>query len=188
MWKKRGLISLVILSVAALTACGNAGNQEQAGSEQVGISGTTATASQEPVNLKFYNTNLINSQEEFQQYFIDPAQKKYPNIHLTFVPTNNKLDEELDGMVTTGDIPDLIMASMGNGVYFLSDRNLTMDLSPLIKKFNYNLNQLDPSYLQLAKAVSDGKIYGLPIYAGGAPVYTTKICLTSSVSLLRRAR
>jgi multiple sugar transport system substrate-binding protein len=162
-----------ILSVS-IAACGSASTENQGAAEKGENTSTAPTAKQENVELKFYNTNQIYSPEEFQKYFIEPAEKKFPNIKITFVPTNNKLDPELDSMVATGDIPDLIMGSVGRGVFYLSDRNLTRDLTPLIKKYNYDVNQLDPSYLHLAQEISNNQIFGLPIYAGGAPIYYNK--------------
>jgi multiple sugar transport system substrate-binding protein len=172
MFRKLSQYVLMILLVVSLAACANGGQQNgQKSADAVKDTSQGGKVKQEPVELKFYNTNKIYSSEEFQKYFFEPAQKKFPNIKFVFIPTNNKINPEMDGMVASGDIPDLIMGSNGDGNLALETRNLQMDLTSLVKKHNYNLNQLAPAYLQLTHAISDGKIYGLPIYAGGAPVY-----------------
>jgi multiple sugar transport system substrate-binding protein len=123
-----------------------------------------------PVELKLYNISGIFSPEEFEEFFFKPLKAKHPHITIRVVPATEKLDQ----MVASNNIPDILVGSNGDANTQLTQYNLQLDVTPLAVKTKYDLSQLQPAYEKLAKTVSDGKLYGLPLYAGGAPIYYNK--------------
>jgi multiple sugar transport system substrate-binding protein len=121
-----------------------------------------------PVELNLYNISGIFSNEEFNQFFFQPLKAKYPHI------TVKMATEKIENLVTSGQVPDILVGSNGDANTMLNLYNLQLDVSPLATKYKYDLTQLYPAYEKLTRTVSSGKLYGLPLYAGGAPVYYNK--------------
>lgn len=123
-----------------------------------------------PVKLTMYNISGIFSDQEFDQFFFQPLQTKYPHITVEILPKTPGLED----LIASGNTPDLLFGPNGDANTRLTSFKLQHDISPYVEKYKYDINQLDPAYVKLAKTLADGKLYGLPLYAGGAPVYYNK--------------
>jgi multiple sugar transport system substrate-binding protein len=163
LWKKGiGAVGLAI-AAASLAAC-SGGETEQ--SEKPPVVEDVST----PVKLTMYNISGIFSDEEFERFFFQPLKAKYPNISIEVLPKTPSLED----LIASGNTPDLLFGPNGDANTRLTSLKLQHDLTPYAEKYKYNINLLDPAYGKLAKTLSDGKLYGLPLYAGGAPVYYNK--------------
>ncbi|MDF2726107.1 MAG: extracellular solute-binding protein family 1 [Paenibacillus sp.] len=88
--------------------------------------------------------------------FSNFIQKKYPNVTFKVLGGNN---EKVPDLVAAGVKFDLIQSTAPE---LIIDNGLQDDLTDLIKKYNYDLNKLEPAVLDLIKLIGDGKIYGFP--------------------------
>lgn len=144
--KSLSFLSLLLVAILALTACGS---QSGGGTEP------TTKQQQDPVTVKM---RLLAAYEDVFHTFIDPVIKeKYPYITLEYASSKQSLPE----VVAAGDVPDIVMQNGSlNGVL---DVNLQYDMNELIKKNKFDLKKLDPDLLKSAQAYgSKGELYALP--------------------------
>ncbi|MFC6227521.1 ABC transporter substrate-binding protein [Paenibacillus allorhizosphaerae] len=112
----------------------------------------------EPVTLKFYQSGNYLSDQDFKDLLADPVKKKYPHITVENVITKNDLPQ----LVAAGEPADFFITWNG-GLSFYKDLNAFVDLTPLAKQSNFDLNRFDEGALNAIKAVSDkGELYALP--------------------------
>lgn len=165
--QKHGKVLVAGSLVAAMVAlAGCSGGSNNQGEEQPIVNDQPRT----PVELTLFNISGIFTPEEFDEFFFKPLKAKHPHITIKAVPTSEKLDQ----LVASNNIPDIIVGSNGDANNSLKLYNLQVDLTSLASKHKYDTSALLPAYEKLARTVSDGKLYGLPLYGGGAPVYYNK--------------
>ncbi|MDF2724949.1 MAG: extracellular solute-binding protein family 1 [Paenibacillus sp.] len=148
MAKKMGSILAAVLLASTMTACSGGTKEEK--------SQPTAPKLEDnkPVELTAYLSGYTH--ERFMTTFGDYIQKKYPNITFKVLGGNN---EKVPDLVAAGVKLDLIQSSVPE---LIIDNGLQDDLTDLIKKYNYDLNKLEPAVLDLIRLIGDGKIYGFP--------------------------
>jgi multiple sugar transport system substrate-binding protein len=171
-WK---LTLVSLLAFAVMTACGAAGNEAASGGARKSAAAddgkkaeetTKADAkpsapqvSSEPVELLLYS-NLSNDDDYINDVFVKPVKAKYPNISIKYLqrsPGQTPTD-----LVASGNIPDLIIGSILN-LYEFQDLGMFYDITPLIKKFQFDVKRVDPALIEQMKEYSDkGEIYGIP--------------------------
>jgi multiple sugar transport system substrate-binding protein len=94
----------------------------------------------------------------FHKYMDSAIQKKYPHITVEYTDESQKLPD----VVAAGNVPDIIYVS-GINLWSITDLNLQYDMNSLIKKYNFDLNKIDPSLIQgIKQYASNGELYGLP--------------------------
>jgi multiple sugar transport system substrate-binding protein len=112
-----------------------------------------------PVTLKIY---APMGDETFAKFFEEPIKAKFPNVTLErLIPTVGNAPGAQE-LVSQGNTPDLVYAVPG---WFGKEKlmGLYTDLSPLIKKYNFDMNRFDPQVLATIKTYSEqGKIEFLP--------------------------
>jgi multiple sugar transport system substrate-binding protein len=113
----------------------------------------------EPVTLKLYIATGITD-EDIQNYIVDPVKKKYPNI--TIEPLKPGNGTKIEDLIAANDIPDLIYTWNGDlGVYY--NLNLLGDITPLAKKYNVDLGKFAPEIMTSIRQVSgNNELSGLP--------------------------
>lgn len=147
---KKKQLNVVLLFVALLflsllfVACGN---DEPKQSIEVDMG---------PLDLSVYLSGV--NQETFDNDYEAPLKKKYPNVSLTFLDTKISLSE----LLASGVAIDLILSG-GNTIesYFM-DTKLGYDHTNLIKKFNYDLDQVPVGAIKFQQQITGGPLYGLP--------------------------
>lgn len=109
-----------------------------------------------PLNLSVYLSGV--NQETFDKDYEAPLKKKYPNITLSFLDTKISLAE----LLASGTSIDLILSG-GNTVesYFM-DTKLGYDHKDLIKKYDYDLDQVPAGAIKFQQQITGGPLYGLP--------------------------
>jgi multiple sugar transport system substrate-binding protein len=162
MAKKSNMMMAVALMVALLSGCGGgsaeppadkpAGQKESQPADRIDQLTNT-----NPITLKVWtgdNDNLWNDTK------VEPVKKKFPNITLERVSLQKN---GLDKLLSAGDPPDIVNGSKNHMIFQVLPAKMEFDLTPLIKKYNYDLNRYSPDLIQSVKGFSDqGKLFGLP--------------------------
>ncbi|MEF3309971.1 ABC transporter substrate-binding protein [Paenibacillus sp. GYB004] len=150
-----------------LAACGGKG--------QAGVQGGDVQQppkKEEPIELVFYDGGGDWPEERFEREIGGPIKQKFPHITPKFVPmTNGKKVQE---MITAGEQLDLIFSSTGLVYNNLLQHELQTDITPLIEKYKFDLNKLEPAVVDQMKLLGGGGMYGLPVFMSPATVYYNK--------------
>jgi multiple sugar transport system substrate-binding protein len=154
---------LPLLSLAVLLGACSSGGSDSA-SKESGTAQPAAEKPKQPVTLTFYNPNSGDLKDDWMAQYGNAIQKKFPHITVNYVqsPDTNP----------AGHIANLLAAQEPIDVFINADTNhyrliapfkFEYDLTDLIKKQNYDLNRLEPSTVEAVKALSNGKMYALPL-------------------------
>ncbi|CAG7612081.1 hypothetical protein PAESOLCIP111_01478 [Paenibacillus solanacearum] len=159
----RYTVSLMLVTTLLITGCSTQNTPSK--------SGEGSNVKKDPVELVVYFPFPADwPEEDFFKTFGEPIQKKFPHITIKFI--NSGKTQEL---ITSGQTIDILFASIGASQAHLLDLGLESDISPEIKKFNYDLNRLEPTMVDAARKMADGKgIYGLPVYVPPSAIYYNK--------------
>mgnify|MGYP001316093471 CR=1 FL=1 len=118
----------------------------------------------QPVNLLLHG-NL--AQDYADQYIISHVKNKLPHITIKYVTGN------IQDHVTAGQVPDLIF-NASSALHQLNDLGLLMDMTPLIRAANFDLNRIADGLIDSIKAQSGGKILLMPWGTGNYALYYNK--------------
>lgn len=101
------------------------------------------------------------SDAEWQQKFIPRFQQANPNIKVTLdvLPGEPEYWAKVQALYATGQVADMIWASLGNYKNF-ADKGLLNALDPIIAKNKYDLGDYTAPGLENMKW--NGKLYGMP--------------------------
>jgi len=166
------LLALLMLASVSLAGCGKG----QAGKDGDGASPSgTPTISQEPVTLTLTNHQSVGfTENDFQNYFVEPVKKKYPWITLQYIKPDK--GSQLLDLIAAGQTPDLIFASNG---YFalLKQLDIMYDMNEFIKKYKVDLSIYDkPIVDRIKQAGEKGEMFSIPFSLNyGAMFYNKNI-------------
>ncbi|WP_239625447.1 extracellular solute-binding protein [Paenibacillus sp. H1-7] len=153
---KKGIVSTATALLLVPMLLNGCTGQQRVETQSAGKSANLAEISTEPVTLKFMVAYGGFTQEEFQSYFVEHVQKKYP--HITVQMVTGKLED----MITANDVPDILMAGLP-GIPALQELKINEDLNPYIKKFGVDLSKYDPVTIDAVKKFSEkGEMTALP--------------------------
>lgn len=110
------------------------------------------------------------NEEQFMEAFGTPIKQKFPHVSLQYI-AGGTAGNSVKELLAAGQRIDILFASIGATPTHLLDSNLQYDISPQIKKYNYDLNQLEPSMVDMAYKLGNGEIYGLPVYVPPSAIY-----------------
>jgi len=161
----RGLALVLFIFLIALSGCGGNKAAEKP-PEQTNKPAVDTT----PVKLRVFLQQTI-SDEEVKMLWSDPLSKKYPHITLEIQRPGQGVT--MDSLIASGQTPDIIFAF--NGIlpqYYLQD--LLMDMTPLIKTHQIDLNRFDPAVIDSIKAVSEEGLVALPFSQQFTALYYNK--------------
>ncbi|CAG7632753.1 hypothetical protein PAESOLCIP111_03411 [Paenibacillus solanacearum] len=165
MWKSSAARTCLLCLAVALAGCSKGGKSEETG----------PAAGSEPVKLIVYSYSSGIQDSEFQKFFVEPIQKKYPNISMQLVSRNGDKNTP-EQVIASGELPDLILTS---NVYIgmFNNLGLGMDLSALAKKHNLSFDKFDPAGMAAIKQFGDkGEVYAVPFSMNyGMMVYNKDI-------------
>jgi multiple sugar transport system substrate-binding protein len=168
--KKVWLLCLIAVCVA-LSGCATAPNSPEKTVSTVSKQGESKKEEPKPVTLKML-TQVSLSDLYLNLFFIEPLKKKYPYITLERI--QNGPDSNIQTLITSGDIPDIILAGY-QGVGDLKPLNILQDMNDYVKKYNFDVNRYDPQPIDTIKRFSDkGELYGLPYAFNFAVNYYNK--------------
>jgi multiple sugar transport system substrate-binding protein len=166
MGKKVILTLLCALLISAFSAgCG--GKETGQGADDGGAGGgknasDALTTIDQPVTLTIA---AQLSPELYAQFIEEPVAKKFPNVRLERLLPGGNSGASPQGtatLISAGTIPDIILSLPGwYGQQKLQD--LFSDLTPLIKKYNFDLNRYYSGIVETARSYSpEGTIEFLP--------------------------
>ncbi|CAG7626229.1 ABC transporter substrate-binding protein [Paenibacillus allorhizosphaerae] len=160
------LIGLTVLVV--LTAC-SSDNQPAAGPESAQPN-ANPSAGTESANLVIYSGSGW-TEEAFNEKFGDAIRKKFPQHTIKYIQSTKGTGYE--DLITAGQQIDIIWESIGNFANMLQ-YNIQTDMTALIKKHNIDTSHIEPTMIEAVKAMSDGKMYVLPVVNNTLSLYYNK--------------
>ncbi|CAG7635892.1 hypothetical protein PAESOLCIP111_03716 [Paenibacillus solanacearum] len=165
----RGAVSCIRLlcagaALASMAACSGAPQQPLAAEPP-------QATKKEPVELVFFSTSGW-TKEAFDERFGDAMRRKFPDYTITYIQSSKNVT--MDSLITAGTTFDIFWDTYSNTFINLDRYKLQFDMSDLIKKHNVNLNQLDPASINIAKTMSNGKMYALPLVNNTDVLYYNK--------------
>jgi multiple sugar transport system substrate-binding protein len=148
MGKKRQMWLAAVASLFLLAGCGGAQSTGTGTSTPSGDSETAAKTEQPkaPVTLK---VQFIPAYDQIFEKYVEPVMKqKLPYITIEHLPQNPKIAD----LVASGVIPDITQPN--TTLTNVLELELPMDLTPLVKKTNFDLKRIDPVLIENIRAYS----------------------------------
>lgn len=169
---RKGLLFLLMgCTLLLLPACGGSStNKSDPGAAGKEAPLTPAAEAARVANSKLELVFLYppsGTDELFMSRFGEQIQKKFPQYTLKFIPRQSDNYAALLG----GKQPiDIMIAALNSTGTYLTGMGLESDISDLIKKYNYDLNKIEPTMIEIQRRMANGGIYGLP-YTTGAMAF-----------------
>ncbi|WP_082562215.1 ABC transporter substrate-binding protein [Paenibacillus sp. Root444D2] len=136
-----------------------------------GLESNPVTTANKPTNKSPENELFIYTvwpsfyakEENFDKQIGQFLKKKFPDMTIKHVHWDNP-GRQYQDLIAAGTIPDIILDNTRmNAQRYIIDNDLQYDISDLIKKYNFDTNQLNPAHMaQMRNMTPDGKLYGLP--------------------------
>lgn len=152
---------LSALALFSLAACGTSADNK--GAEPPALS---QPEEKKPITL--YIQNIYSgspSAEEFKEQYGKLIQQKFP--HIERIEYFSNATRPLDNVILSKEQMDIVITSQATFHTTFLPNSLQTDLDGFIAKTKYDTGRLDPSSLDLVKKLGGGKLYGLPVAAGG---------------------
>jgi multiple sugar transport system substrate-binding protein len=163
------VLLFAFVTVFMLAACGNGDNGAQSaagGDASKGGASAPQTIEIPPTTVKLFAGNI--NADVFQYMIVDPMAKKYPQI------TVEKQTGKIDDLIAAGETPDLMTAWNG-GILPNQQYGVVNDMTPLIKKHNFDLSRFRDVYINAIKVLTDkGEMIGIPYYTQFNALYYNK--------------
>ena len=148
------LLALVI-STSVLAGCEATQKKDTAGSGAAAVQAAIAVPN-DPVTLTFFVHAVRLTDREFQNFIVEPVKKKHPNITL------EKLNGNLEQMIASGNVPDLILTD-NDWFSVLRTLDLPQDLTELNRQFQTDFGKFVPELVQASRQLTDdGNVYAIP--------------------------
>lgn len=114
--------------------------------------------SSDPVTITLYSYNAgINTEQDLYELFIKPIQEKYPQITIEQIK-----DVNMEAMVTTNEIPDIIVTSNYH-LRSVLDYGLASDLNPWVERDGIDLSKIDKHAMEVMEQFGEnGELFGIP--------------------------
>ncbi|MDF2721994.1 MAG: extracellular solute-binding protein family 1 [Paenibacillus sp.] len=148
-------LSIAMLATAAavslVSGCsGGGGEGPKAASEE-----------HKPITLSVYQYSAFLTDEEFQNFMVNPVKKKYPYMTLELVRSGKGTTPE--ELVAAGGMPDIIYTG-SSGSTKMIELNAVKDMTPLLKPHNIDLGKFDSGAVEALKQYSpSGQLMALPL-------------------------
>lgn len=156
------------LACAMIMSAGCSGNSGE-GADAVKPDPTPS----EPVELAIHAT-MSGFTEEFMKTHIGSyVEKKFPHVKLKYLPTvvTAGAARGTKEYLAAGEKFDILVAPTPTA---LLENGLQLDLTPQIKKHNFDLTRLEPSTVEIQNKVANGGMYGIPFTANTLTLFYNK--------------
>ncbi|GAA3403153.1 ABC transporter substrate-binding protein [Paenibacillus hodogayensis] len=176
MRNKRSLLLWLagVMAVSTLAGCGGTTKSPDKDANAESAKENVQQKPKEPVEISIFHYNGTWGEDQNTKVFAEPITKKYPHIKVKAISYTGP--KQLEEMVVSGTLPDLIITTPGPG-FESTIRKFEgqFDLTPLIKQYNYDLNQLDPAAVGSVRSLSTkNELFSLPIYMSPNTLYYNK--------------
>ncbi|MCC2684684.1 MAG: extracellular solute-binding protein family 1, partial [Paenibacillaceae bacterium] len=171
-------IAVLLSAMLLFTGCWG-GGQQQASDQENGGSGDKQAAGSgnaqapTPTKLTVYRLSGNLGEEDFLAQEGWLMQRKYPNLQFEYIL--NSEGHTPEDLIASNKPIDIILCA-NPIISRAADVGLTMDLSALVKKYNLDLDRLEPSTLEAVKKSAGGKLVGLPV-----AVHTTMLTYNKDI-------
>lgn len=168
------LPAAILAASMLLSACGDkSGSAGGEGEGEVGAGTATKESLKppEPIELVFKDATFGWSAESFMKDYGSAIEKKYPHMKISFVPKSAAPVKE---MLATKSRLDVVIVALSGFYTNIEDNKLQFDMTPYIKKHNYDLERIDPTAVALAKQLAGGGMYGMPVNGAASPIVYNK--------------
>ncbi|CAG7607941.1 hypothetical protein PAESOLCIP111_01010 [Paenibacillus solanacearum] len=163
------LLSVSALLGTLLTSCDK--KESQSATEHAKNGGSLETI-QEAVTLTVFAPG--KTVEAFNAQLVEPLKKKFPSVTLERVEVPQGPIEAIKTFSTSGNVPDLIFGLPG-WIGQWKMYNVFADMTPLIQKYDFKLDKLQPNVVKSMKAYSyEGQMNIMPISINGQVLYYNK--------------
>ncbi|WP_019535137.1 ABC transporter substrate-binding protein [Paenibacillus ginsengihumi] len=155
---KRHFCTLAASAWLLLAAAGCGGDGGASAPANPDASGPhNAPQQEEPVKLLMAQKWSEINEADFQTFIVEPLKQKYPHIEIELLKGEN-----IPEMIAAGQVPDLV-ATWVNLLPDYQDLDLVEDMTPLIKKHNFDVTRLGDVYVEtIRKYDKDGGLVALP--------------------------
>lgn len=182
MYGRKTVVAIFLAISLILTACGSDDKKQSDGTVNPSPPPSSDQPKQGPSPeelAKAEAEKVMNSSAEitiaypfagealFEGRFGEQIRKKFSNYTIHFLESATNKDNQLVTVLAANPTIDILFASYGATYTNLINHNLQTDISDLIKKYNYDINQFQPAPIEVARQIGNGKIYGLPWLNGG---------------------
>lgn len=161
-WLPIGKVAFSGLFVVSLLV-GCASNNSSTGNAD---NAATKPEERKPVTIKMFN--LGNTSDTNFNLMKAAVEKKYP--HITFEKVNNVQGSKLEDLIAAQEVPDLIYGKL------TEEEGLMIDLAPLIKKYGFDVNRIDPRIWEAFNYLTNSskKTLFVPYHANQQVLYYNK--------------
>lgn len=167
--KSKALLVAMFIVIFILSGCAKEGGAPSA--TVGGNVNKVPEISTEPVTLTVFNTSM--GDPLFQNAIVQPLQSKYP--HITIKMIKRAKGTMLEDLIASGSVPDIIFGDSSGDIPLYRELDVLEDLTPLIKKYNFDLNKMDPVVLNSIQAnFPKGQMLMLPSSVNIATLHYNK--------------
>ncbi|RKN70557.1 ABC transporter substrate-binding protein [Paenibacillus ginsengarvi] len=117
-----------------------------------------SVSDKEPVELTIYYF-WSRSYEDFMALYGNDIVRKYPHFKINWI--QNTKGNSPSELIASGINIDMYYSTVDN-LAQLMDLGVDPDLSDLIKKYNTNLNEFEPTIVDYMQRIEPGKFVGIP--------------------------
>jgi multiple sugar transport system substrate-binding protein len=106
---------------------------------------------------------------KFEDTLIAQVKQKFPHITISFV------EAPLKEQIAAGTTPDMAVITQTSILDYV-DLGLAFDMEPIIKKFNFDMSQLQTAWVDMLRADINGKrqLLAIPYHTGISGLYYNK--------------
>lgn len=158
MAKQAPLIALAA-TLAAVTACSNAGNTET-GKESPGSGNSAAKPADTSTPYELSAAVLVSGEPPSPDNDVEKRIEQYTNtkLNIQWIPSG-PFEDKINIMIASGELPKAIMANYTPAVINAVKANQFWEIGPFLKDYP-NLSKIDEIFY--SNTEFDGKRYGLP--------------------------
>ncbi|MDF2725457.1 MAG: extracellular solute-binding protein family 1 [Paenibacillus sp.] len=166
------------LALAMIVAPGCSGDKEGRAAD-VGAGADAAKpapVTSEPVEIAIHGTQSGLTEDFMKTHFGSFIEKKFPNVKLKYMPTivTTGAARGTKDYLAAGEKFDILITPSGSTPGSLLDNELQLDLTPQVKKFNFDMARLEPSTVDIQKQFASGGMYGVPFTTNTLALFYNK--------------
>lgn len=155
------ILSGVLTGCSSQPATTTNGNEQAAQPASQNREQQEQAPADEPVTLKVLRAGITVTEYEFEKTLVEATKKAFPNVTLEWVEAPEDVD--LQALITSGEVPDLIFVATANLATTIHDLQLAENLQPYVEQHQVDLSRLKPVVLNTIQQYSpEGELHGIP--------------------------
>lgn len=167
-WMMMGVV-LAFFTVL-ISGCASSGSDANSGSGKE-ADANNGGANNGPVELTIFSMSG-DTPESFDERFGDDIRKRFPNYKITYI--QRPKGSSISDVLASGTHIDMEWDSFGTFASSVIAAGQQYDMTELIKKHNVDLNRFEPSLIDGMRDMSNGGLYGLPVFNNRLGIFYNK--------------